>query len=140
VAKTQTQVKQVLDSGREDQHARARARVPQARDNDVAAANLTVADRELLARLPNIELADLSGPPDRPRERPRRRCKQRPHLAEVVIDDRLARTAAQRLKQLTDPDPRKRRILAQQPMDLLLELIQHRPRRRPPIDRRPLAP
>ena len=103
---------QILGSRREDQHPGAGSAIAQARDHDIAAAGLAVTDRHLLARLPDVELADLPGPPDRPPERPRRRREQRPHLAQVVIDDRLARPAAQRLKQLADPDPGQRRILA----------------------------
>ena len=56
-------------------HAGARARVAQARDHDPAAARLAVADRDLLARLPDIELADLARPIDRPLKRPRRAAR-----------------------------------------------------------------
>ena len=57
----------------------------------------------------------------------------------VVIDDRLARPTAQRLQQLADPDPGQLRVLAQQPVDLVLERLQHARLRRPRIARRPLA-
>ncbi len=69
-----------------------------------------------------------------------RRREQRPDLAQVVIDDRLARPAAQRLQQLADPDAGQLRVLAQQPVDLVLKRLQHAPARRPRIARRPLAP
>ena len=122
----------------EDQRAGAGARVAQARDDDPAAAGLAVPDRDLRARLPEIELADLARPIDRPLKRPRRRREQRPDLAQVVIDDRLAAREAQRLDQLADPlTPGSFGSLAQQPMDLVLERIELRPRRRPPIARRP---
>ena len=42
------------------------------------------------------------GPIDRPLKRPRRRREQRPHLAQIVIDDRLAAIEAQRRDQLAD--------------------------------------
>jgi hypothetical protein len=51
----------------------------------------------------------------------RRRREQRPDLAQVVIDDRLAAIEAQRRDQLPDALPRQLRVLAQQPVDLVLE-------------------
>jgi len=51
---------QVLGLAREDQDAGARARVAQTRDDDPAATPLGVPDRDLLARLPDVELADLA--------------------------------------------------------------------------------
>src|SRR4051794_6704932 len=57
-------------------------------------------------------------------------CKQRPHLTQVVIHDRLATVKAQRLDQLTHPLPRQLGLLLQQPVDLVFERIQLRPRRR----------
>ena len=113
----------------EDQRAGAGARVAQARDHDPALAGLAVPDRDLAARLPEIELADLARPIDRALKRPRRRREQRPHLAQVVIDDRLAAIEAQRRDQLPDPLTRQRRIAVEQPMDLVLERIELR---RPP--------
>jgi len=59
-----------------------------------------VPDWDLLARLPDVELADLARPIDRPLKRPGRRREQRPNLNQVVVDDRLARGAAQRLSPL----------------------------------------
>ena len=50
----------------EDQRAGTGARVGQARDNDPRPASLAVTDRHLRARLPQIELADLPRPIDRP--------------------------------------------------------------------------
>src|SRR5271165_5184890 len=52
--------------------------------------------------------------------------EQRAHLAQVVIDDRLAAIETERLDQLPDPDPRQLRITAQQIVDLLLERVQLR--------------
>jgi hypothetical protein len=49
-----------------------------------------VADRDLRARLPEVELADLTRSIHGPLKRPRRRREQRPHLTQVIIDDRLA--------------------------------------------------
>ena len=90
-------------------------------------------------RLPEVELADLARPIDRPLIGPRRR-KQRPHLAQIVIDDRLAALEPERRDQLPHPLPRHLRILLEQPMDLVLERIQLRPRRRAPIPRRRRRP
>jgi hypothetical protein len=63
-----------------------------------------VPDRDLLGGLPEVELADLARPIDRPLKRPGR-IKQRPHLAQIVIDDRVAAIEPQRLDQLPDPLP-----------------------------------
>ena len=130
---------QVLGLRREHQNAGARAREAQTGDDNPAAAALTVPDRDLGARLPDVELANLARPIDRPLKRPRRRRKQRPDLAQIVIDDRLGRRAAQRLEQLADPDPRQLGVVLEQPMDLVLEGIELGPRRRAAIDRRLVA-
>ncbi len=61
-------------------------------------------DRDLITRLPDIELADLTRSIDRPDKRSCRPSEQRPNLSPIVINDRLARDAPQRLKQLPDPD------------------------------------
>jgi hypothetical protein len=60
-----------------------------------------VADRDLLARLPEVELADLPGPVDgalvgAPGG------EVRPDLAQVVVEDRLASFVAQLCDQLAD--------------------------------------
>jgi len=54
-----------------------------------------VADRDLRARASEVELADLAGPIDGPLIAPGRR-EQRPDVAQVVIDDRLAAVEAKR--------------------------------------------
>jgi hypothetical protein len=64
---------QILRLRREDQHAGARARVAQAGDHDPAAARLAVSNRQLGARLPDVELDDLARSIDRSLERARRR-------------------------------------------------------------------
>ena len=51
-------------------------------------------DRDMLGGLPQIPLADLPRPIDRPLERAPRQ-EQRPHLAQIVIHDRLAAIKAQ---------------------------------------------
>jgi hypothetical protein len=106
----------------EHQRAGAGARVAQARNDDPARASLAMTDRHLELGLPDVELADLARPIDRALRRPRR-AKQRPHLAQVVIEDRLAAVPAQQLKQLTDPHTRQITVLAKQPRDLGLEWI-----------------
>jgi hypothetical protein len=65
-----------------------------------------------------------------------RRLKDRPDLAQVVIDDRLATHIAQRLDQLTDPLARHVGLVLEQPANLVLERIQLRARRCSPITRR----
>ena len=86
-------------------------------------------DRNLRPGLPDVELADLARPIDGPLKRPRRRREQRPHLAQVVIDDRLATLKAQRHDQLPDTLAGQLRISLQQPVDLVLERIKLRSRR-----------
>jgi hypothetical protein len=66
-------------------------------------------DRHLGLGLPNVELADLTGPVDGALKRPRRRREQRPDLAQIVIDDRLAAIKAKWCDQLTDPLARQLR-------------------------------
>ena len=106
---------QVLGLLAEHQHARARARVAKTRDHHPRAAGLAVTDGHLLTWLPEIELADLAGSIDGALKRPRRRREQRADLAQIVIDDRLADGAAQRLQQLPNPDAGQLRIALQQP-------------------------
>jgi hypothetical protein len=85
-----------------DQRAGARVRLVKTRDDDIALAGLALADRDLIAGLPQVELADLPGPVDRALKGARR-TQQRPHLAQVVIDDGLAASKAKRCDQLPDP-------------------------------------
>ena len=61
------------------------------------------------------------------------RHQQRPDLAQVVIDDRLAAVEPQRRDQLPDPLSAHRRLVAKQPMDLRLERIELRAHRPAPI-------
>jgi hypothetical protein len=96
---------QIMRLTREDQDAGTGAREAQAGDDHPAAAHLPVADRDRLARLPEIELTDLARPIDRPLKRSGRWREQRPDLAQIVVNDRLGRAATQRLEQLADPDP-----------------------------------
>jgi hypothetical protein len=95
-------------------------------------------DRTLGLGLPQIELADLARPIDGALKRAGRRQKQRPDLAQIIIDDRLAALEPQRRDQLADPLTRHPRIAAQQPVDLVLERLELRRPRRPTIDRRSL--
>lgn len=92
-------------------------------------------DRHLASGLPDVELADLARPVDRPLRRPDG-PEQRPHLAQIVIEDRLAAIPPQRLEQLADPNPGQSRITVQQPMDLRLEPVELRPPLPPRIPRR----
>src|SRR5215207_9406434 len=87
-------------------------------------------DRNLAPRLPEIELADLPRAIHRALEDPRPRREQGPHLAQVVIDNRLAAVEALLRDQLADALAGQLWVLAQPPADLVLERIQLRPRRR----------
>ena len=109
----------------EHQRARTRSRIAKAGNDDVALACLTMADRDLTLRLPQIELADLPRPINSALERALRR-EQRAHLTQIVIDDRLAARIAQRLDQLTNPNPSQLAIRAQQLADLHLERVELR--------------
>ncbi len=120
----------------EDEAAGAGARVGQAGDDDVAAAGLAAIDRDLLRRLPEIELAQLARPVGRALVGPRRRSKQRPDLAQVVVEDRLAALVAELGQPLAHDRPRQARVLAQQPVDLLPERLELRRPHRPPVARR----
>ena len=82
-------------------------------------------DRDLTLRLPQIELADLPRPINGALERALRR-EQWPHLTQIIIDNALAARIAQRLDQLTNPNPSQLGIRAQQLADLLLERVELR--------------
>jgi hypothetical protein len=134
---------QILGLLAEDQGAGAGTRVTQACNDHEPRPRLPMPDRHLRARLPNIKLADLARPVDRPLRRPGG-LEQRPDLPQVVIKDRLAAIPPQRLQQLADADPGQRGILAEQPLDLGLERIELRaarparvPRRHTRAQRRP---
>ena len=105
----------------EDQRASAGARLAQTRRPPPSRRGTDRGrPRSRRGRLPKIELADLARPVDGALERPRRRPKQRPHLAHVIIDDRLDAPIAQRLDQLADPLARQLRIVLQQAMDFFV--------------------
>ncbi len=118
---------------REHQRGGAGARVRQATNHDVAAPHLPGADRDLPARLPQVELAERPRPIRGALEAARPRQKQGSHLAHVVIEDRLAARVALLLQKLPQPLARQPRIGAQQPVDLLAERVQLRRPQPPPI-------
>src|SRR5207245_9580406 len=103
---------------REDERAGAGARVGQAANDDVAAPRLAAADRDLARRLPEIELAEHTGPVPRPLEGALT-LEERSHLAQVVVEDRLAADVALLLEQLANPLARKPGIRTQQPVHFL---------------------
>jgi hypothetical protein len=76
----------------------------------IGLAGLAVPARDLGPRLPQIELTDLTRPIDPALKGPRW-PKQRAHVAQIVIDDRLAARKSQRQDQLADPLPQERRII-----------------------------
>ena len=129
---------EVLGLLREDQGASASARVAEAGDDDEALAGLTVADRDRTGWLPEVELAELARAVDRALVSARSQMK-RPHLAQVVVDDRLRALEADRLELLADDDARQFRILAEQAIDLVLERVELRALRRPLVARRLIA-
>src|SRR4051812_29805837 len=86
-------------------------------------------DRDLGPGLPEIELTDLPRPIDSPLIGARI-DEERPDLADVVIDDRLAAAEPQRSDQLADALPRQPRVTAQQLVDLILKRIELRARLR----------
>jgi hypothetical protein len=61
---------------------------------------------------------------------------KRPDLPQALGHDRDPTREPQGLELLPDPHPGQHRLVLQQPVDLILERIQHRPRRLPPIRRR----
>jgi hypothetical protein len=65
---------------------------------------------------------------------------ERPDLAQIVVEDRLAAVVAERLDQLADALARQPRVLLQEAPDLVLERIELRRPRRALVARRPLAP
>jgi hypothetical protein len=75
---------------REHQRPGKRTRVRQLARHEIAAPRLTPADRDLAARLTQIELRQLARPITRALKAARRRQKPRPQLAQQIIEDRLA--------------------------------------------------
>jgi hypothetical protein len=124
---------------REHQRAGAGAGVGQAADDDVAAAALAAADRDLRARLPEVELAERPRPVRGALKAARPRQKQRPHLAQVVVEDRLAARVAEPGDQLADARAGQARLGAEQTVDLLLERVELGGTERARVPRRPLA-
>jgi hypothetical protein len=55
-----------------------------------------------------------------------RPSEHRTHHPQIVIDDRLAAREPERFDQLPDPDTRELRVIAQQPVDLVLERLELR--------------
>ena len=96
-----------------------------------------MADRDLLARLPEVELADLPGPVDgalvgAPGS------EARAHLAQVVVEDRLAAFEAELRDQLADAGAGHAVVALQQALDLLLEGVEFGGRLRSAVGRRVL--
>ncbi len=79
----------------------------------------------MLGRFPQVELADLAGTIDSALVGARS-LKQRAHLAQVIVDDRLRTGKAERLDQLSNPDAGELGVATQQLVDLLLERIEFR--------------
>jgi hypothetical protein len=120
-----------------NQRAADRARPAKLAGHDPGAAGLAVADRDLAARFPQVELQQLPGPVDGALIGPPA-LEHRPDLAQVVVEDRLGAVIAQFLDQLADPLARDPRVVLQQAMDLVLERVELRRSRRALIARRAL--
>jgi hypothetical protein len=119
----------------EDKRTSADSGISEACNDHPGPAGLAVANRHMLRGLPQIELTDLPRPIDGALICPACR-KQRPDLAQVVIDDRLAAIKPERRDQLPDPHARQFGIRREQLVDLIPIGIELRSGRCPPIDRR----
>jgi hypothetical protein len=84
------------------------------------------ADRDLRARLAEVELGQLAGAVAGALEAARRRQKARPQLAQQVVEDRLAAVVAELFELLADAHPRQRRLVREQLLDRLNEPIELR--------------
>ncbi len=111
----------------EDFHwGRAQSRgIAETAHDDPRPAGLTVTDWHRPRGLPQIPLADLPRPIDGPLVRAGA-LKQRAHLPQIVINDRLAAIEPERLDQFPDPDTGQRWLAAQQLVDLFLERVELR--------------
>jgi hypothetical protein len=123
----------------EHQRAGDRARVAKLRGHHPAAARLAIAHRDLTARLEQVELQQLARPIDGALIGALGR-KQRPHLTHVVVEDCLRAVEADLAQQLAHALAGNARILAQQPVNLVLERVELRGAPCPAIPRRALAP
>jgi hypothetical protein len=116
---------------REDERAGEGARVGQAAGDDVAAPGLAIADRDLRARLAEVELRELAGAVARALEAAWRRQEARPQLAQQLVEDRLPAVVAELLELLADAHARQCRLVVEQFLDRLEERIELRGARRP---------
>ncbi len=122
----------------EDQGAGERPRPARLARDDPPTAGLPITDRDVPARLPQIALDQLRRPINRPLERALHQ-EPRPHLAHVVIEDRLAARIADLPSKLPQPLRGDLRIGLQLLTDPVLERIHDRHRRCPRIPRRRLG-
>src|SRR5215211_1473587 len=123
----------------EDERRGAGAGVARAGGDYEAASGLAVADGDLLARLPEVELDELAGPVAGALEGARR-GEDRSQLAHVVVQDRLAAPVAGGGDPLADHLGGNVPVVPQKLVDLRLERIElGGPRRPRPIRRRPRA-
>jgi hypothetical protein len=76
-----------------------------------------MSDRDLAAGLAEVELQQLAGSVAGALEGARPQVA-RPQLAQQIVKDCLAARIAQPLDLLTNPHPRKRRLVLEQPLDL----------------------
>ena len=120
---------------REHEGAGGAARPPQLAGHHPAAARPAVADRDLLARLEEIELQQLAGAIDGALIGALG-AQDRPQFAQGVIEDRLAAPIARLGDQLADAGVRDPVDVAQQPGDLLAVGVELRGNRRAAVARR----
>src|SRR5215211_655055 len=95
------------------------------RSHHPAATGLAVADRELLLRLPEVELQELGGTVGGALVGALR-AEDRAQLAQVVVEDRLAAVVAGLGDQLADPGVGDPPLLAQQAGDLVAVRVELR--------------
>jgi hypothetical protein len=110
----------------EDERAGSNPGVGKAADDHVAAPGLAVANRDLVARLPQVELAEHARAVARALEGARSGQEERAQLAQVVVQDRLASRVALLCDQLADPPAGQTGVVAKQPPDLLRERLELR--------------
>src|SRR6202041_1278899 len=110
----------------EDQRASASTGIAETAHDDPRPAGLTVTDWHRPRGLPQIPLADLPRPIDGPLVRAGA-LKQRAHLPQIVINDRLAAIEPERLDQFPNPDTGQRWLAAQQLPGLFPERVGRRP-------------
>jgi len=130
---------QIGGSLRKDQGASTNPGVAKATNHDVTLAGLGVTDRDLLARTPNIELANLTRGVGGALKSPRREVG-RPQLTNQIINNRLLAGIASLGDPITNHSRGDLRVTLKEPNDLIVKRIKLRGPPRPLIRRRAIGP